>query len=1241
MRKLKLLLTLCLVAIAASASKTVYLAPGAWEDASATERYELYMFTDGVGDAWAHFTDDDADGVFSATFDDQYQKMIFVRADGTTTFDTANPWANKWAQTADLDAPAADGLLYTMTGNDGTTNANNTYTVSIFGSTPATFTEGKYIFKNVGSGRYLGPGNSWGTQASLLEQSHYNTIHPASGKFTIESQVSNGGTSYFFNGSFMDGATTIIDIVKLSNGNYVMTTTGTAFYGYSGTSYVLASLADYSADNAQWQIESYDDFLAGATDTNPVDATFMILDQNFDRNNRNGAGDNNDLGNKWTMEASNKNLCGGKNENKCAESWKASFTLSQTITVPNGYYKIRAQAACWEYDVTGADYPVVYADEVSTPFKKMTDDSGGMDGFSTRFANGEYFTDWSDMLTVTDKKIVVGVKGTRTNTWCIWDNIQLMYYGPIDLSGFAIALADAVAAAQATNGTIPTACYNAIETVVNENNKTYTSEDDYTAAINAINNAVATYASANIVAAYERYNRIKTAVLAINNSIDTSNADAAANAATTNTAIDAAVPTLRNALTTYLAGVDNQEIDVTAALIDNPSPGTSGNLDWWNTNQATGYGNYLYEFYNKEDASSRQTIPATMPVGYYKMTVVGYTREGQTARMFVDKGSDNVKYQQLVGVAKDDVNNLSQGNSWIADGNGVNEMVFNLDAAAENNLTIGIWGGDTGDKWTAWRSFKLEYLGTDPLVIFQNKLADAAAAANAHATELGITIPAGAMNIYTTAISTAAAKNTTKEECLQSIQDIKDATAAADACVAPYAAYNTLKTAVQALYDVADYDELTTDAHDNLGAALTTAATNVAAATDAAGITAVSTPLKAAGATYAGAANPTGTAQFDLTFMLDNPDVTKYWNGTWWIIPDGWASEQSDGNKQVMQNDQTTNGDHKVYFEYWSSPAKTNGLFNLYTSVTLPKGTYNMSCWAFAKDQGDPATNGAGVYFYANDTQGSQVASDKLTEQHIEFVNESVQEVKIGLKPTSGNTYNWMGIGYVQLFKIPAKTYTIDEGADYDVSQEGAGDVELTRTIKANTWNTIWLPFSMTEAELKATFGDDVAIAKFSETVNENATNQSTINFNKMSAPAISPNDPVLLKTSTAGTAYTIESRTVVAGIPQVAGTNFNFVGTTAASTDVASGDYFISSNKLYTSKGATTLKGTRAYLKTTATGARIVSLVIDGEDTTTAIEDVENGTFTTGKVYNLQGQEVKSAQKGIFIQNGKKVVLK
>lgn len=1219
---------LCMVAIAASASKTVYLAPSdGWKADGA--RFALYHFTGDTAGPWADFTDTDGDGIFEATFDDTFESMIICRMNGGTT---ENNWVNKWNQTANLAAPGADGLLYTISGDTG----SPTVTISIYGSTPATFTDGdKYIFKNVGSGRYLGPGNSWGTQASLLAQSHYNTIHAASGKYTIESQVSNGGTNYFFNGSFMDGGATNIDIVQLPNGNYVMTTTGTAFFGYDGTSTVLTTLADYSAANAQWQIINYNDALANASDTNPVDATFMILDQNFDRNNRNGGGDNNDLGNKWTMVAGNKNLCGGKNENKCAESWRSSFTLSQTITVPNGYYKIRAQAACWEYDVTGADYPVVYADEVSVPFNKMTDDSGGMEGFSTRFTNGEYFTAWSDMLTVTDNEIVVGVKGTRTNTWCIWDNIQLMYYGPIDLSGFATALADAVAAAQATNGTIPTACYNAIDAVVTENNKTYNNETDYLAAINAINTAISTYASADIVAAYARYNRIKTAVLAIKNDIDVSAADAQVEAATTNTEIDAVVPTLRNALTTYLAGITDQDIDVTDALIDNPSPGTKGNLEWWTTNQVTGYGNNLYEFYNKDDASSRQTIGATMPVGYYKLTVVGYTREGQTAKMFVDAGGNgnNVANQQLVGVASSTVNTLSQGNSWIAAGNGVNEMRFKLENTA-NDFTIGIWGGDQGDRWTAWRSFKLEFLGTAPLFIFQQELAAKVNEANDHATALGQTIPAGAMTAYNNAISEAAAKNTTIAECLQSIQDIENATAVADACVAPFAAYNALVTPVQALYDVADYEELTPGSHDDLGNALTVAAANVASAENAADIESVTDALKDASVTYVGAANPTGTAQFDLTYLLTNPNVDAFYTGNHGVKVNGWYTEQEGGNFQVVPGEGCANADgiHKHAYEYWSENPRANNKFLLYQQVQLPEGTYSIDCYAFA----DQPTGGDvhGVYFYANDTEGSCVTTNTLAEQGISFVNDALQDVKIGLKALTGNTYRWVGIGYMQLFKVAPKAYEVKESDAWDNAVSGAGDVQLTRTIKAGV-NTLVLPFSMTQAEVESYFG---AESKVYKAVLYDAT---TENISFSSREGISANEPCLLKATQAGTYYEIPDRTIIAGTPELSGTNVTMIGTYAASIEAPQGSYIINGGKIYKVDSNVTLKNTRAYVTVTGgSGARELNMSLDGE-VVTGIATLENGELNveTGVIYDLSGRRVNSLSKGFYIINGKKVV--
>ena len=1021
----------------------------------------------------------------------------------------------------------------------------------------------------------------------------------------------------------------------LSNGNYVMAD-GASYYGYNGSSTVLnAALTDFNAANAQWEIISTDDAIANASESNPVDASFLIANPNFDRNHRSGTG-------VWT-NPQGLGLAGGDRTNFCVEAYEKTFNLSQTINVPNGYYKVRAQAAVTmhnarnvvPYDATAC--PVIYATSgsatVTTPFKEMAqgDQLSSQTQIGNAFLAGNYVTEYSEILTVTDKSITIGAKSDYSNIWGVFDTFMLQYLGPIDLSGYATALAEAVTAAQATQGTIPTAAYNEIADVVNEYNQTYTTEEEYTTAISAINDAVSTYASDNIVAAYARYNRIKAAVLAINADIDVSAADAAANDATTNTAIDAAVPTLRNALTTAIASIESQDIDLTDALIDNPAPGTAGKLDYWTNEGATpGLQYNLYEFYNVE-ATTKQEIKANLPVGYYKMTVVGFTREGNGAYMFADGNT-----HQLVQVARSVVNDRNQGNNWIAQDNGTNEFTFQL-TNEEADLEIGIYTSDTSnnDKWTVWRSFKLEFLGTAPLVIFQNNLAAAVEAANTHATELGETIPAGAMTAYTSTISTAAAKNTTMDECLQSIQDIEDATAAADACVAPYAAYKTLITDVQALYDVTAYEELTAGSHDALGTALTTAADAVAAATDATAIEEVTTTLKDAGATYAGAANPTGDAQFNLTFLLNNPDVTKFWDGTWWIVPTGWASEQNDGNKQVMQNDNTTNGDHKVYFEYWSDPAKKNGLFNLYTSVTLPEGTYNMSCWAFAQDQGNPAANGAGVYFYANETQGSQVTSNKLTEQHIEFVNDSEQEVKIGLKPTSGNTYNWMGIGYVQLFKVPAKSYELNETADWDNTTEGAGDVTLNRTIKANV-NTLVLPFSMTQAEVEETFGEGSKVYVLK------SYNATTDNLSFTTNQGIVANKPCLLKATAAGTYYTIEGRTIVAGDidPKDEIPGASMIGTYAASIEAPIGSYIFSGGKYYNVDSTVTLKNTRAYISLTAAGARTLTVSFDGGETT-GIATLENGELKveTGVIYDLSGRVVKNPAKGIYVINGKKVV--
>ena len=172
---------------------------------------------------------------------------------------------------------------------------------------------------------------------------------------------------------------------------------------------------------------------------------------------------------------------------------------------------------------------------------------------------------------------------------------------------------------------------------------------------------------------------------------------------------------------------------------------------------------------------------------------------------------------------------------------------------------------------------------------------------------------------------------------------------------------------------------------------------------------------------------------------------------------------------------------------------------------------------------------------------------------------------------------------------------------------------------------------------MKAAFGDDVAVAEFSES-GENA-DAVTVNFNTMETPAITPNKPVLLKTSTAGSEYTFEGRTIAVGETKVAGTYIDFVGTYAAETTIAEGDYFIANDKLYKSAGATTIAGTRAYLKTKAAEVK-VRMVIDDE--ATAIDAIEIANAAqNGKVYDLSGRLVKNPTKGLYIQNGKKYFVK
>ena len=76
-----------------------------------------------------------------------------------------------------------------------------------------------------------------------------------------------------------------------------------------------------------------------------------------------------------------------------------------------------------------------------------------------------------------------------------------------------------------------------------------------------------------------------------------------------------------------------------------------------------------------------------------------------------------------------------------------------------------------------------------------------------------------------------------------------------------------------------------------------------------------------------------------------------------------------------------------------------------------------------------------------------------------------------------------------------------------------------------------------------------------------------------------------------------------------------------------------------YKTKNVFTVGANTAYIKALPNEAR--TFIGFGDNTTTAIEGVATVKENNGEIYNLQGQRVVKAQKGLYIVNGKKVLVK
>ena len=238
----------------------------------------------------------------------------------------------------------------------------------------------------------------------------------------------------------------------------------------------------------------------------------------------------------------------------------------------------------------------------------------------------------------------------------------------------------------------------------------------------------------------------------------------------------------------------------------------------------------------------------------------------------------------------------------------------------------------------------------------------------------------------------------------------------------------------------------------------------------------------------------------------------------------------------------------------------------------------------------------------------------------------------------------------VMVKEIAAADVTLDEDKDNVVEAAENVNVTLKRTLYADGgWNTLCLPFSLTDEQTKAAFGNDVKLRTLA------SFDGKTLTFAE--AAGIKAGVPCLIKVSKVAenNTYTFTGVSVKAikadNDKYDMDETLTFVGIYAR-MDVAkkfekdgNALFLGAGNKFYKAKAGTTMKAFRAFfLVPASTDTQALRAVIDG--TTTGIDDLNIDTVKAdGRVYNLNGQcvgySLEGLKAGIYIQNGKKVIKK
>lgn len=264
-----------------------------------------------------------------------------------------------------------------------------------------------------------------------------------------------------------------------------------------------------------------------------------------------------------------------------------------------------------------------------------------------------------------------------------------------------------------------------------------------------------------------------------------------------------------------------------------------------------------------------------------------------------------------------------------------------------------------------------------------------------------------------------------------------------------------------------------------------------------------------------------------------------------------------------------------------------------------------------------------GYHFYAIKVQGQYVGAATNSTIVVPSKNPTYFYVDIrkpgviALSVNPNDAFSYLHVANTRGYAVvgweapsPASQWTVEDATHFEVS---------LHAVDGKSYATFCAPFGVTVADTKANTLVMDASKKF-VTLNEIAE-----------VPA---NTGVLLVNETGATTATVTINDAAAATVA----NNALVGTLAPHAKAA-GDLFLGNNEgvvgFYDWAG-TSLAANRAYIPA-ATAAGVRALLFDNTTTGVNAATLNNASQ---KVFDLQGRRVEKAQKGLYIVNGKKVVL-